>query len=315
MLQSLKHEKQQIESQAKEIKELEEEIDTLLELDEMSNEDKSIKNEIASNVELLKKKIENAEIKLFLSNKHDSSNAIVTIHSGAGGTEACDWVSMLFRMYSMWAEKNNFSLEIMDIQAGDEAGYKSITFIVKGEFAYGYMRTEIGVHRLVRISPFDANKRRHTSFASVAVLPEINDDVEVNIKPDDLRIDTFRASGAGGQHVNKTDSAIRITHIPTGIVVSCQNERSQYKNKSFALKILKSRLYQFEQEKKQKRLDNLGGDKKKIEWGNQIRSYVLHPYKMVKDHRTNLEKKDMAALSVLDGNIDDFIKEALKNNL
>ncbi len=200
----------------------------------------------------------------------------------------------------------------MDIQAGDEAGYKSITFSIKGDFAYGYLKTESGVHRLVRISPFDANKRRHTSFASVSVLPEIEDDIEIDIKPEDLRVDTFRASGAGGQHVNKTDSAIRITHLPTGIVVSCQNERSQHKNKSFAMKILKSKLYQLEQEKKQKHLDNLSGDKKKIEWGSQIRSYVLHPYKMVKDHRTNMEKKDMAALAVLDGDIDIFIKEALK---
>ncbi len=255
------------------------------------------------------------EIKVFLSDKHDISNAIITIHSGAGGTEACDWVSMLFRMYSMWAEKNKFKVEIMDIQAGDEAGYKSITFSVKGDYAYGYLKTENGVHRLVRISPFDANKRRHTSFASVSVLPEIDDDIEVEINPDDLRIDTFRASGAGGQHVNKTDSAIRITHIPTGIVVSCQNERSQHKNKSFALKILKSKLYQLEQEKKQQELNNLSGDKKKIEWGSQIRSYVLHPYKMVKDHRTNKEKKDMAAMLVLDGEIWDFIKEALKNNI
>jgi peptide chain release factor 2 len=282
-------------------------------LDELSDEDKSIKEELASSVEQLKKKIDDIEIKVFLSDKHDISNAIVTIHSGAGGTEACDWVSMLFRMYSMWAEKNRFSLEIMDIQAGDEAGYKSITFTVKGEFAYGYLKTENGVHRLVRISPFDANKRRHTSFASVSVLPEINDDIDIDIKPDDLKIDTFRASGAGGQHVNKTDSAIRITHLPTGIVVSCQNERSQHKNKSFAMKILKSKLYQLEEEKKQKRLDNLSGDKKKIEWGSQIRSYVLHPYKMVKDHRTNVEKKDMAAMAVLEGELDIFIKEALKN--
>ncbi len=294
---------------------MEDEIDVLFELEELSNEDESIKSELLDNIEKLKYKIDNVEIKVFLSDKHDISNAIVTIHSGAGGTEACDWVSMLFRMYSMWAEKNKFSLEIMDIQSGDEAGYKSITFTVKGDFAYGYLKTENGVHRLVRISPFDANKRRHTSFASVSVLPEIDDDIEIDIKPDEIRIDTFRASGAGGQHVNKTDSAIRITHIPTGIVVSCQNERSQHKNKSFAMKILKSKLYQLEEEKKQKQLNNLSGDKKKIEWGSQIRSYVLHPYKMVKDHRTNTEKKDMAAVAVLDGELDDFIKETLKNNV
>ncbi len=315
LLQSLKQEKQQLETQRKQISELEEEIETLLELDELSDEDESIKKDVKEGVESLSKRIEDAEIKVFLSDKHDSANAIITIHSGAGGTESCDWTSMLFRMYSMWAEKNGFSLEIMDIQAGDEAGYKSVTFSVKGEFAYGYLKTENGVHRLVRISPFDANKRRHTSFASVSVLPEINDDVEIDIKPDDLKIDTFRASGAGGQHVNKTDSAIRITHLPTGIVVSCQNERSQYKNKSFAMKILKAKLYQLEEEKKKKQLNDLSGDKKKIEWGSQIRSYVLHPYKMVKDHRTNLEKKDMAAVAVLNGELDDFIKEALKNNL
>ncbi len=256
--------------------------------------------------------MEKAETEAFLSDKHDNSNAIVMIHSGAGGTEACDWVSMLFRMYSMWAEKNGFKIEIMDLQAGDEAGYKSITFNVKGDFAYGLLKTEHGVHRLVRISPFDANKRRHTSFASVNVMPEIEDDIEIEIKPDELKIDTFRASGAGGQHVNKTDSAIRITHLPTGIVVTCQNERSQHKNKSYALKILKAKLYQLEQEKKQKELEQISGDKKKIEWGSQIRSYVLHPYKMVKDHRTNLEKRDMAAMKVLDGELDDFIKEALK---
>ncbi len=311
----MKQEKQQVETQSKRVREIEEEIETLLELDELSNEDESIKNDVKEGVESLKHRIEDVEIKVFLSDKHDSNNAIATIHSGAGGTEACDWVSMLFRMYSMWAERNGFSLEIMDIQAGDEAGLKSITFSVKGEFAYGYLKNENGVHRLVRISPFDANKRRHTSFASVSVLPEINDDVEININLDDLKIDTFRASGAGGQHVNKTDSAIRITHIPTGIVVSCQNERSQYKNKSFAMKILKSKLYQLEEEKKKKRMNDLTGDKKKIEWGSQIRSYVLHPYKMVKDHRTNLEKKDMAALAVLNGEIEDFIKEELKNGL
>ncbi len=292
---------------------MEGEIDTLEEMIELAEEDESLKPELEENLKQLAKEIDNTEIETFLNGKHDSSNAIVTIHSGAGGTEACDWVSMLFRMYSMWCDKNGYKIEIMDMQPGDEAGYKNITFLVNGDRAYGYLKTENGVHRLVRISPFDANKRRHTSFASVSVLPEIeDDDSEIEIDPSELRVDTFRASGAGGQHVNKTDSAVRITHLPTGIVVTCQNERSQHKNKAYALKILKSKLYQLKQEEKRKELERLEGEKKKIEWGSQIRSYVLHPYKMVKDHRTGVEKKDMAALAVLDGELDDFIKEALK---
>ncbi len=305
-----------IEKQLETIKELEDDVAVLLELSELAEDDESLTEELKENIENLRKKVDNAEVEAFLSGKHDSSNAIITIHSGAGGTEACDWVSMLFRMYSMWCDKNGYKLEIMDLQPGDEAGYKSITFLVEGDKAYGYLKTEHGVHRLVRISPFDANRRRHTSFASVSVLPEITeDDADIEINPADLKIDTFRASGAGGQHVNKTDSAVRITHIPTGIVVSCQNERSQHKNKAFALKILKSKLYQLEQEKKRKELEQLEGEKKKIEWGSQIRSYVLHPYKMVKDHRTGVEKKDMAALAVLDGEINDFIREALKEKV
>jgi len=312
----LKKKQNIIEKQLETIKELEDDVAVLLELSELAEDDESLTEELKENIENLRKKVDNAEVEAFLSGKHDSSNAIVTIHSGAGGTEACDWVSMLFRMYSMWCDKNGYKLEIMDLQPGDEAGYKSITFLVEGDKAYGYLKTEHGVHRLVRISPFDANRRRHTSFASVSVLPEITeDDADIEINPADLKIDTFRASGAGGQHVNKTDSAVRITHIPTGIVVSCQNERSQHKNKAFALKILKSKLYQLEQEKKRKELEQLEGEKKKIEWGSQIRSYVLHPYKMVKDHRTGVEKKDMAALAVLDGEINDFIREALKEKV
>jgi len=312
----LKKKQNIIEKQLETIKELEDDVAVLLELSELAEDDESLTEELKENIENLRKKVDNAEVEAFLSGKHDSSNAIITIHSGAGGTEACDWVSMLFRMYSMWCDKNGYKLEIMDLQPGDEAGYKSITFLVEGDKAYGYLKTEHGVHRLVRISPFDANRRRHTSFASVSVLPEITeDDADIEINPADLKIDTFRASGAGGQHVNKTDSAVRITHIPTGIVVSCQNERSQHKNKAFALKILKSKLYQLEQEKKRKELEQLEGEKKKIEWGSQIRSYVLHPYKMVKDHRTGVEKKDMAALAVLDGEINDFIREALKEKV
>lgn len=295
------------------LKYLEDEVNTLEEMLDLLEEDESLKPELEENIKQLIEDVEKAEIETFLGEKHDSSNAIVTIHSGAGGTEACDWVSMLFRMYSMWCDKNGYKIEVMDIQPGDEAGYKSVTFLVDGERAYGYLKSENGVHRLVRISPFDANKRRHTSFASVSVLPEIkDDDVEVEIDPSEIRIDTYRASGAGGQHVNKTDSAVRITHIPTGIVVTCQNERSQHKNKAYAMKILKSKLYQLEQEKKKREIEQLEGEKKKIEWGSQIRSYVLHPYKMVKDHRTGMEKKDMAALAVLDGELNDFIKESLK---
>ena len=294
---------------------MEKDIYTLSELVEISEDDESLRTELNKDIEDILDKMDNSDISLFLSGKHDASNCIMNIHSGAGGTEACDWVSMLFRMYSMWAEKNNFKVEIMDFQTGDETGYKSITFMVKGRFAYGYLRRENGVHRLVRISPFDSNKRRHTSFASVIAMPEISGDIDIQINPDDLRIDTFRSSGAGGQHVNKTDSAIRITHIPTNIVVSCQNERSQFKNKSMAMKILRSRLYQLEEEKNKKKMDEISGEKKKIEWGSQIRSYVLHPYKMVKDHRTNIVKKDMAATAVLDGEIDDFIEAALKMNI
>ncbi len=312
-MQSLKKEQNIIENQLNNIKQLEDEANVLEEMIEIASDDESMKVELADSIKKLSERVDKAEVETFLSGKHDSSNAIVTIHSGAGGTEACDWVSMLFRMYSMWSDKNDYKIEIMDVQLGDEAGYKSITFLVNGERAYGYLRVENGVHRLVRISPFDANKRRHTSFASVSVLPEItDDDSEIEIDPSELRIDTFRASGAGGQHVNKTDSAVRITHIPTGIVVTCQNERSQHKNKAYAMKILKSRLYQLKQEEKKREIESLKGEKKKIEWGSQIRSYILHPYKMVKDHRTQLEKKDVAALAVLNGEIDDFIKEALK---
>lgn len=260
----------------------------------------------------LSNKFEEFEIKSLLSGPHDEDNAIVTIHSGAGGTESCDWVSMLFRMYTMWAQSNNYKIEIADMQEGDQAGYKSITFIVSGDHPYGYLKGENGIHRLVRISPFDSNKRRHTSFAAVSVIPEIEDDINIEINPDDLKIDTYRASGAGGQYVNKTDSAIRITHLPTGIVVTCQTERSQLKNKNTALKILKSKLYELEEEKKAAQIKDISGEKKKVEWGSQIRSYVLHPYKMVKDHRTNLEKTNIAAENVLNGEINDFLYEDLK---
>lgn len=238
-------------------------------------------------------------------------NAIISIHAGAGGTEAQDWVEMLLRMYLRWAERRGFATKIIDTLPGDEAGVKSVTFTLEGEYAYGYAKAEIGIHRLVRISPFDTGGRRHTSFASVFVYPEVDDDIKIEIDEKELRIDTFRAGGKGGQHVNKTDSAVRITHLPTGIVVQCQNERSQHKNKSMAMKYLKSRLYERELQQKNEKISEENKQKKDIAWGSQIRSYVLHPYKMVKDHRTNLE--DSNATRVLDGDIDEFIQAYLMN--
>jgi len=246
---------------------------------------------------------------MMLSSEQDPMNAIMSIHAGAGGTEAQDWVEMLLRMYLRWAEKRDFKTNIIDYLPGDEAGVKSVSFTVEGEYAYGYAKAEIGIHRLVRISPFDAGGRRHTSFASVFVYPEIDDEIKIEIDEDDLRIDTFRSGGKGGQHVNKTDSAVRITHLPTNIVVQCQNERSQHKNKAMAMKYLKSRLYERELQQKNEKLDEENKQKKDIAWGSQIRSYVLHPYKMVKDHRTNLEIGN--AQKVLDGDIDDFIQAYL----
>jgi len=244
-----------------------------------------------------------------LSSEQDPMNAIISIHAGAGGTEAQDWVEMLLRMYLRWAEKRNYKTNIIDHLPGDEAGVKSVSFTVEGEYAYGYAKAEIGIHRLVRISPFDAGARRHTSFASVYVYPEVDDEIKIEINEDDLRIDTFRSGGKGGQHVNKTDSAVRITHLPTGIVVQCQNERSQHKNKAMAMKYLKSRLYEKELAEKNEKLDEENKQKKDIAWGSQIRSYVLHPYKMVKDHRTSLESGNTQ--KVLDGDIDDFIQAYL----
>lgn len=246
----------------------------------------------------------------FLSGQLDLNNAIVTIHPGAGGTESQDWAQMLMRMYLRWTEMHGFASEIIDLQPGEEAGIKGITFTVTGQYAYGYLKAEAGVHRLVRISPFDANKRRHTSFAAVLVFPEIEENIEVDINDDDLKIDTFRASGAGGQHVNKTSSAVRITHIPTGIIVTCQNERSQHKNKATALKILRARIYDLQQEAQERKVEGIVGDKKGISWGNQIRSYILQPYRLVKDHRTGLEVGNVD--SVLNGNIDSFIDGYLR---
>jgi peptide chain release factor 2 len=254
--------------------------------------------------------LEQMELERKLSGEHDAGNAILTLHSGAGGTESQDWAEMLLRMYLRWAERRGFHTETVDLQPGEGAGIKSVTITVEGRYAYGYLRAEAGIHRLVRISPFDANARRHTSFASVFVYPEIDEAVEVEINEADLRVDTYRSSGAGGQHVNKTDSAVRLTHLPTGIVVACQNERSQHKNKAMAMKILRARLYELEQQKRQESLAEFAKAKKEIAWGSQIRSYVLHPYRMVKDHRTGVEVGNADA--VLDGDIDAFIEAYLQ---
>lgn len=257
-------------------------------------EDKEILQELLEDTKRIRKDIESLEIKTLLSGKYDMNNAIVSMHPGAGGTESQDWVEMLYRMYTRWAEKHNFRVKELDYLEGDEAGIKSVTFLVKGEYAYGYLKGEMGVHRLVRISPFDSGGRRHTSFASVEVLPEIEEDIQIDINPDDLRIDTYRASGAGGQHINKTSSAVRITHIPTNIVVACQSERSQIQNRETAMKMLKSKLFDVKEKERQKNITDLKGEQKDIAWGSQIRSYVFCPYTLVKDHRTNYEIRKCA---------------------
>ncbi|GAB4388604.1 MAG: peptide chain release factor 2 [Thermodesulfovibrionales bacterium] len=267
-------------------------------------------DEISGELRELRESLEDLELRSLLSGEHDASNAIVTVHPGAGGIESQDWAQMLMRMYLRWAEIRGFETTVTDVQPAEEAGIKGATFTVAGPYAYGYLKVEAGVHRLVRISPFDANKRRHTSFSAVLVYPEIEDDVSVEIRDEDLRVDTFRASGAGGQHVNKTSSAVRITHIPSGIVVSCQNERSQHRNREMAMKILRSRLYDMERSEQERALESLVGEKKDIAWGSQIRSYVLQPYRLVKDHRTGVEAGNVDA--VLDGSIDAFIKAALR---
>ena len=257
--------------------------------------------------------VQDLELKTILGEPQDSQNAIMTIHPGAGGTESQDWAEMLYRMYSRWFEIKEFKKNIIDFQPGDEAGIKDITVEIEGEYAYGLLKSEVGVHRLVRISPFDSNSRRHTSFASVFVYPSSDDEIEIEIDNNDIRIDTYRASGAGGQHVNKTDSAIRITHIPSGLVVQCQNQRSQHKNKASALKVLKARLYQLEIDKEKEAIKDLENNKLDIAWGSQIRSYVFHPYNLVKDHRTNKETGNID--SIMDGKIDDFIRSFLIHNI
>lgn len=277
-------------------KELEKEINNLLELSELVKQeyDEEIANDIIKNTKKEQKNLEKLELETLLSGKYDSNNAIVTIHPGAGGTESQDWAEMLYRMYTRWATKNEYQVKELDYLEGEEAGLKSVTFEIVGSNAYGYMKSEKGVHRLVRISPFDSGGRRHTSFASVEVLPEITEDIEININPDDLRIDTYRASGAGGQHINKTSSAVRITHIPTNIVVACQSERSQIQNRETAMKMLKSKLFDLKEQEHKEKIEDLKGEQRDIAWGSQIRSYVFCPYTMVKDHRTNYEVGNVA---------------------
>ncbi|MHB8510876.1 MAG: peptide chain release factor 2 [Actinomycetota bacterium] len=276
----------------------------------VSEDDDASSKEVFEGLNALRKEVSNLDERTLLGGEHDDREALVTVHAGAGGTESQDWANMLVRMYLRWAENRSIKAELLDVQGGEEAGIKSATFTVAGRFAYGLMSAEAGVHRLVRISPFDANKRRHTSFASVDVVPMLDDDTEVEINPDDLRIDVYRSSGAGGQHVNTTDSAVRITHIPTGIVVSCQNERSQLQNRASAMRVLQAKLADLMRQEHVAKLDELRGERRDISFGSQIRSYVLHPYQMVKDHRTNFETSNTAA--VLDGDLDALIRAALE---
>lgn len=277
-----------------------------------SSEDEELYIELTSELKTLETRLEDLKLETLLNGKYDSLNAILTLHAGAGGTEAQDWVSMLYRMYTMYAERMGYKTTLLDILDGDEAGIKSVTFLVEGENAYGYLKSEKGVHRLVRISPFDANARRHTSFASLEVMPELEETPDIVIRPEDLKVDTYRSSGAGGQHVNKTESAIRITHIPTGIVVSCQTERSQIQNRETAMKMLYGKLAEKQEEEELSKLNSIRGEIKKIEWGSQIRSYVFHPYNLVKDHRTNYETSNIQA--VMDGDIQPFIVDYLKKS-
>jgi len=287
----------------------------LKELSEIAkNEDQELITDLSRNINTLLKEVNQLELKTILGGEFDKNNAILSINAGAGGTESCDWVQMLLRMYTRFAERHKYNTRIIDILFGEEAGIKNVTALIEGEYAYGYLKAERGVHRLVRISPFDANKRRHTSFASVDVIPEIEEDIDLKLEEKDLRIDVYRSSGPGGQSVNTTDSAVRITHLPTGLVVQCQNERSQYQNKQTALKILRARIYELEREKKEQQLlKQYAGEKKKIEWGSQIRSYVMHPYNLVKDHRTDYKTGDVN--EVMDGMIDEFIEAYLKKQV
>lgn len=294
---------------------IETELKNIEELTELVNlePDEEIAKDILKSTKKIATEMERLEIDTLLSGKYDNNNAIITIHPGAGGTESQDWAEMLYRMYVRWANKNNYEIKELDFLEGEEAGIKSVTFEVNGENAYGYLKGEMGVHRLVRISPFDSGGRRHTSFASLEVLPEITDDIEIDINQDDLRIDTYRASGAGGQHINKTSSAVRITHIPTNIVVACQSERSQIQNRETAMRMLKSKLLDLKEKEQKDKIEDLKGEQRDIAWGSQIRSYVFCPYTMVKDHRTNYEVGNVE--SVMDGNIDGFIESYLKSQI
>lgn len=287
-------------------------LENVIQMNDLIQEEKeeSLEEELKDSIKNLQKEIDKLEINTLLSGKYDKNNAILTIHPGAGGTESCDWAQMLYRMYTRWALDNGYEVKELDYLDGEEAGLKSVTFLVKGSYAYGYLKGEMGVHRLVRISPFDSGGRRHTSFASLEVLPEISEDIEININPDDLRVDTYRASGAGGQHVNKTSSAVRITHIPTNIVVSCQSERSQIQNRDTAMKMLKSKLLNLKEKEHKDKIEDLKGNQMDIAWGSQIRSYVFCPYTMVKDHRTNYEVGNIQA--VMDGDLNDFMDAYLK---
>ena len=291
------------------------ELENTLELIELVEieQDEALESEIISDSKKISKEIENFELQTLLSGKYDGNNAILTLHPGAGGTESQDWAEMLYRMYSRWATKNGYEVKELDFLEGDEAGIKSVTFEVNGENAYGYLKGEMGVHRLVRISPFDSGGRRHTSFASLEVIPEIDDDVDLYINPDDIKMDVYRASGAGGQHINKTSSAVRLTHIPTGIVVACQTQRSQIQNRENAMKMLKSKLLDLKERENKETIEELKGVQRDIAWGSQIRSYVFCPYTMVKDHRTNFETGNIEA--VMNGEIDDFIEAYLKSNI
>lgn len=304
-----------LKSKVEGFKKLNNELNNLLEMSELLQveKDEELAKELLKSTYTLEKDIEKLEITTLLSGKYDNNNAILTIHPGAGGTEAQDWAEMLYRMYTRWANANGYEVKELDYLEGDEAGLKSVTFSVNGDYAYGYLKGEMGVHRLVRISPFDAGGRRHTSFASVEVLPEITDDIELDINPDDIKMDVYRASGAGGQHINKTSSAVRLTHIPTGIIVACQTERSQFQNRDTAMKMLKSKLLNLKEKEQKDTIDELKGIQMDIAWGSQIRSYVFCPYTLVKDHRTNYEVGNVQA--VMDGDLNGFIDSYLKFNL
>lgn len=311
ILQQLKR----LKSKYNSFNKIETELHNLQELNELlivEYEDDMAK-ELIKTRNKIEKEIEQLELQTLLSGKYDKNNAIITLHPGAGGTESQDWAQMLYRMYARWSNQNGYELKELDFLEGEEAGIKSVIFLVIGENAYGYLKGEMGVHRLVRISPFDSGGRRHTSFASVEVIPEITEDTDINISSDDLRIDTYRSSGAGGQHINKTDSAVRITHIPTNIVVACQSERSQIQNRETAMRMLKSKLVELKEKEQKEKIEDLKGDKREIAWGNQIRSYVFCPYTLVKDHRTNYEVGNVQA--VMDGDINGFIQSYLKNNI